>query len=128
MYIEIILIVFCAVIVLAMLYRIMFHGYVVEMSSTRSISPPSSEGTTSTDGGETKILASHKTRKPSMLEKPHKCATCGDQCATNSALKMHICTHTGEKPFKCDMCGSSFATNRALRTHMFTYWRETLQM
>lgn len=35
----------------------------------------------------------------------HKCKFCGKRFSSDSALKIHIRSHTGERPFVCEECG-----------------------
>ncbi|XP_037926412.1 homeotic protein spalt-major isoform X2 [Hermetia illucens] len=52
----------------------------------------------------------------------HRCRYCGKVFGSDSALQIHIRSHTGERPFKCDVCGSSFTTKGNLKVH---YQRHT---
>uniref|UniRef100_A0A670ZJ14 C2H2-type domain-containing protein n=1 Tax=Pseudonaja textilis TaxID=8673 RepID=A0A670ZJ14_PSETE len=52
-------------------------------------------------------------------EKPsgrHKCHFCGKIFGSDSALQIHLRSHTGERPYKCNICGNRFTT-RALQLH-----------
>lgn len=53
----------------------------------------------------------------------HRCRYCGKIFGSDSALQIHLRSHTGERPFKCDMCSSSFTTKGNLKVH---YQRHTL--
>lgn len=35
----------------------------------------------------------------------HRCKFCGKGFSSDSALKIHIRSHTGERPFTCNECG-----------------------
>lgn len=35
----------------------------------------------------------------------HRCKFCGKGFSSDSALKIHIRSHTGERPFACNDCG-----------------------
>ena len=47
----------------------------------------------------------------------HKCRYCGKQFGSESALSIHIRSHTGERPYKCNICGNRFTTKGNLKVH-----------
>uniref|UniRef100_A0A336N0C9 CSON012104 protein n=1 Tax=Culicoides sonorensis TaxID=179676 RepID=A0A336N0C9_CULSO len=47
----------------------------------------------------------------------HRCRYCGKIFGSDSALQIHLRSHTGERPFKCNMCSSSFTTKGNLKVH-----------
>ncbi|CAN2389561.1 inductive cell-cell signaling [Pristimantis euphronides] len=40
----------------------------------------------------------------------HKCRFCAKVFGSDSALQIHLRSHTGERPFKCNICGNRFST------------------
>uniref|UniRef100_A0A8C2EUU5 Spalt-like transcription factor 1a n=1 Tax=Cyprinus carpio TaxID=7962 RepID=A0A8C2EUU5_CYPCA len=40
----------------------------------------------------------------------HKCRFCGKVFGSDSALQIHLRSHTGERPYKCNICGNRFST------------------
>ena len=47
----------------------------------------------------------------------HKCRYCGKVFGSDSALSIHIRSHTGERPYKCNICGNRFTTKGNLKVH-----------
>ena len=47
----------------------------------------------------------------------HRCKYCGKVFGSDSALSIHIRSHTGERPYKCNVCGNRFTTKGNLKVH-----------
>ena len=47
----------------------------------------------------------------------HRCKYCGKVFGSDSALGIHIRSHTGERPYKCNVCGNRFTTKGNLKVH-----------
>ncbi|XP_026095318.1 sal-like protein 1 isoform X1 [Carassius auratus] len=74
-------------------------------------------------------LAQHRKAKPlnvSLYEhkRPaedctfkHKCRFCAKVFGSDSALQIHLRSHTGERPYKCNICGNRFSTRGNLKVH-----------
>ncbi|XP_069174290.1 uncharacterized protein [Procambarus clarkii] len=46
------------------------------------------------------------------------CKQCGRSFFTNSELKYHLKSHTGERPYRCEICGETYLSSSTLRYHV----------
>nr|QRF78346.1 Sall [Phoronopsis harmeri] len=51
----------------------------------------------------------------------HKCRFCHKVFGSDSALQIHLRSHTGERPFKCNICGNRFSTRGNLKVHFMRH-------
>ncbi|KAJ8042336.1 Sal-like protein 3 [Holothuria leucospilota] len=58
------------------------------------------------------------TKRPSNR---HQCSVCEKQFQSDSALQIHVRTHTGEKPYKCHICSRAFTTKGNMKVHLGTH-------
>ncbi|XP_040838065.1 sal-like protein 1 [Ochotona curzoniae] len=86
-------------------------------------------GTTAEDLNSLSALAQQRKNKPPNVTTfeaksasdeaffKHKCRFCAKVFGSDSALQIHLRSHTGERPFKCNICGNRFSTKGNLKVH-----------
>ncbi|XP_045674794.1 sal-like protein 1 [Phyllostomus hastatus] len=92
-------------------------------------SPLPSVGTTAEDLNPVSALVQQRKSKPPNVTAfeaksasdeaffKHKCRFCAKVFGSDSALQIHLRSHTGERPFKCNICGNRFSTKGNLKVH-----------
>ncbi|NXU23108.1 SALL1 protein, partial [Thalassarche chlororhynchos] len=92
-------------------------------------SPLSNIGTPAEDLNSLTALAQQRKSKPPNVTAfeaksnsdeaffKHKCRFCAKVFGSDSALQIHLRSHTGERPFKCNICGNRFSTKGNLKVH-----------
>ncbi|XP_066204810.1 sal-like protein 1 [Saccopteryx leptura] len=92
-------------------------------------SPLPNIGTTAEDLNPLSALAQQRKSKPPNVSAfeaksasdeaffKHKCRFCAKVFGSDSALQIHLRSHTGERPFKCNICGNRFSTKGNLKVH-----------
>uniref|UniRef100_A0A8C7X2U0 Spalt-like transcription factor 2 n=1 Tax=Oryzias sinensis TaxID=183150 RepID=A0A8C7X2U0_9TELE len=51
----------------------------------------------------------------------HSCRFCGKMFSSDSALQIHLRSHTGERPYQCPVCQSRFTTRGNLKVHFLRH-------
>ncbi|XP_032421541.1 sal-like protein 1 [Xiphophorus hellerii] len=51
----------------------------------------------------------------------HVCRFCGKVFSSDSALQIHLRSHTGERPYQCPVCFSRFTTRGNLKVHFLRH-------
>ncbi|XP_022052865.1 sal-like protein 2 isoform X1 [Acanthochromis polyacanthus] len=51
----------------------------------------------------------------------HGCRFCGKMFSSDSALQIHLRSHTGERPYQCPVCLSRFTTRGNLKVHFLRH-------
>ncbi|XP_070983065.1 sal-like protein 1 [Oncorhynchus clarkii lewisi] len=115
-------------------------GSLLNRSNTPRLSPPPPSNQTLSSAGPSigtivqdlnalKALAGQRKGKPSNVTSfepkssskeaffKHKCRFCAKVFGSDSALQIHLRSHTGERPYKCNICGNRFSTRGNLKVH-----------
>ena len=117
------------------------HDDVTSFNETSSLELLQKQTQEVLDSAESNSYADHEFRKDKQpqfdkngekIENPlkHRCRYCGKIFGSDSALQIHLRSHTGERPFQCNVCGSRFTTKGNLKVHYqrHTYNYSYLQM
>ncbi|CAG2061133.1 unnamed protein product, partial [Timema podura] len=51
-------------------------------------------------------------------KKQYTCKDCGQRLSSQTALKYHLTTHSGQRTYKCELCGKGFITDSNLNVHL----------
>ncbi|XP_053738484.1 sal-like protein 1 isoform X1 [Synchiropus splendidus] len=71
----------------------------------------------SASGGD--FFATSASSGPGRLQ--HGCRFCGKMFSSDSALQIHLRSHTGERPYQCPVCLSRFTTRGNLKVHFLRH-------
>ncbi|XP_067661674.1 zinc finger protein 62 homolog [Haliotis asinina] len=73
-------------------------------------------------------LSRHKLKHSRNLRRDFHCKECNKSFTTNTYLKSHMRTHTGEKIHACDECDERFTFSNMLRRHKFKVHKDSIRM
>ena len=104
------------------------RGTVVKWLEILGIPMVLSEESVSVSGEETRndIIYVHDELQKHRKEK-RMCQLCKKSFKTESYMKSHLLTHTGEKPHKCDHCGKQYRYKDSLKAHIRDHTGEKFQ-
>ncbi|CAB3387531.1 Hypothetical predicted protein [Cloeon dipterum] len=75
-------------------------------------------------GSETSLkmhVRTAHTHRGRRVAKQFECSVCQRKMPSRSALRIHMCSHTGKYPHRCKVCRGGFAIKVQLRNHL---WKE----
>ncbi|XP_046371412.2 zinc finger protein 62 homolog [Haliotis rufescens] len=72
-------------------------------------------------------LTRHKLKHSRNLRREFHCKECNKSFTTNTYLKSHMRTHTGEKIHACDECDERFTFSNMLRRHKFKVHKDSIR-
>lgn len=78
---------------------------------------PSSSSATTSPAAVTALLTSSSSTSSSSFK--HRCQLCGKIFGSDSAVQIHMRSHTGERPYRCNICGNRFSTKGNLKVCYF---------
>ncbi|KAM9352420.1 sal-like protein 1 [Symphorus nematophorus] len=106
------------------------NNCLINKTSENSLLPPSSSGSSDSIPNISEIVvdldalaALARQTKRTKLSVPtsslfrHTCRFCTKVFVSDSALQIHLRSHTGERPYRCNICGNRFSTQGNLKVH-----------
>ncbi|XP_055007554.1 sal-like protein 1 [Boleophthalmus pectinirostris] len=91
------------------------------LSGHSSLSSRNSMPTSVSNSQHTQQLASEADSASTSGRLLHVCRFCGKSFSSDSALQIHLRSHTGERPFQCPVCFSRFTTRGNLKVHFLRH-------
>ncbi|XP_054618940.1 sal-like protein 2 [Dunckerocampus dactyliophorus] len=87
-------------------------------ASLSAVSPNAQYALQSLTGG---VNSSSTSASSSTSRLQHVCRFCGKIFSGDSALQIHLRSHTGERPYQCPVCLSRFTTRGNLKVHFLRH-------
>jgi hypothetical protein len=73
--------------------------------------------TTSSSSNSSNSGNGHSKKEINLKSFRHRCQICSKIFGSDSAVQIHMRSHTGERPYKCQICSNRFSTKGNLKVH-----------
>ncbi|KAM4605424.1 uncharacterized protein sall2 [Polymixia lowei] len=91
------------------------------LQTSVSAVPSSPHALQSVSGGGASLGSSSVSSSLAAGRLQHACRFCGKMFSSDSALQIHLRSHTGERPYQCPVCLSRFTTRGNLKVHFLRH-------